>query len=64
MQQVPHKVGLGGILETLMLEVFPQVWWEHPYSLTEGAPTSLVTITFPQGLLLKVSHKPSRTGLQ
>ena len=36
----------------------------HTKALTDSAPTSLVGIIFLQGLLLKVSHKPSRTGLQ
>ena len=45
-------------------KVFQQILWEHTNVLTESAPTSLVGITFLQGLLLKVSHNPSRTGLQ
>ena len=63
MQQVSHKASLGCILETLLWKVFPQSLWEHSNAPTEGAPTSLVRITFPEGLLLKVSHKLSQTGL-
>ena len=64
MQEVSHKAGLGHILKILLWKVLPQILCEHSNDLTKSAPTSLVEITFPQGLLLKVSHKPSRTGLQ
>ena len=60
----PYKADLGHISETLLWEVFQQILWEHTNALTESVPTSLVGMTFLQGLLLKVSHKPSRTGLQ
>ena len=63
-RKCPHKADLGHLSETLLRKVFQQILWEQTNVLTESAHTSLVGITFLQGLLLNVSRKPSRTSLQ
>ena len=64
MQQVSHQRWLGPYLRILDVAGVPTDLVRTLYVLTENTPTSPVGITFPQGLLLKVSYKPSRTGLQ
>ena len=65
MQQVSPQSWFGPYLRNLVVKSVPtDLVGTHTKALTDSAPTSLVGITFLQGLLLKVSHNPSRTGLQ
>ena len=65
MQQVSPQSWFGPYLRNLVVKSVPtDLVGTHTKALTDSAPISLVGITFLQGLLLKVSHNPSRTGLQ
>ena len=48
----------------LLKQDTPDLVGTHTKALTDSATISFVGLTFLQGLLLKVSHTPSRTGLQ
>ena len=65
MQLVSQQSWFGPYLRNLVVKSVPtDLVGTHIKALTDSAPIRLVGITFLQGLLLKVSHNPSRTGLQ
>ena len=65
MQQVSPQSWFGPYLRNLVVKNVPtDLVGTHTIALTDSGPTSFVGITSLQGLLLKVSHNPSRTGLQ